>query len=434
MPNYTRPTEFTTGQLLGRANLGVLRDNDDYFWGLAHGWRAIPGNVNDPDDVLFDGWHYYQTDATELSYYVTMTSGTSVRLWYDYDGGFEQRKIVHRTTAGATHPGNVLVSDDISKHSVTEEDRPEGLYRVYAVAIGDGYCEPPYTTYTGGLSYGQATVPGDGGISSVGFFNRIRSNDLYFNDCKPINIAFSGMRASNASPCWDGYVYHHGTRLYYRINLPVGFGNGDDFVLWYDYGGANQQKLLHWTTYGPREDYVDIVTDGYSYTPGTRYRVTATNNSGIVSEVQYLFIEPQTTDVGPGMLPVEWGYTVMDEFTVGNYVYGSMPIATDRVALLRECDRHIFSALCHSAAIGRRDYAVRRPVFGSFSGDFRICHRYDTLLYRTTSAEMTWGDNTEHLDDYGDDGYETLDLRGLDLAYGQVYKISGGLQYAAEIP
>ena len=70
-----------------------------------------------------------------------------------------------------------------------------------------------------------------------------------------------------------------------------------------------------------------------------------------------------------------------------------------------------------------------------YDGDLRIVHRYDTLVYRTTDGELSWGDETEGLDDYGSTGYQTLDLRGLDLAYGQVYKITGApVDYAAEIP
>ena len=133
----------------------------------------------------------------------------------------------------------------------------------------------------------------------------------------------------------------------------------------------------------------------------------------------------------------------MDEFTVGNIVGGKADVpfvVTTDVSNLATNDKHIFSALCANAKVGRRDYAVRTPSVAlnstSYAGDLRIVHRYDRLVYRTTDGEMTWGTNTESLDDSdSDNAYQTLDLTGLDLAYGQVYKITGGpVHYAAEIP
>jgi hypothetical protein len=166
-------------------------------------------------------------------------------------------------------------------------------------------------------------------------------------------------------------------------------------------------------------------------------------DSGRLPDVQYLFVEPQTTDVGPGMNAADWGYTIMDEFTVGEMVlwdYYPPSIYTTNHKLLRENDRHIFSALCTSAKVGRRDYAVRVPSVAlnstSYGGDLRLVHRYDTLIYRTLDGELTWGAETEGLDDYtGTAAYQTLDLRGLDLSYGQIYKVTGDpVHYAAEIP
>jgi len=122
-------------------------------------------------------------------------------------------------------------------------------------------------------------------------------------------------------------------------------------------------------------------------------------------------------------------------------VYGNRPVgAYNRLDILKTADAHIFSALCASSKVGRRDYAVRKPTVTidavAYTGDLRLCHRYDTLVYRSLSGELSWGTNTESLSDYtDDDAYMTLDLRGLDIAYGQVYKISGEpVEFAAEIP
>ena len=117
-----------------------------------------------------------------------------------------------------------------------------------------------------------------------------------------------------------------------------------------------------------------------------------------------------------------------------------MPTTSTAVAVGLASTRHSRPRviLCQSAAIGRRDYAVRTPSVTidnvDWRGDLRLCHRYDTLVYRTVGGEMTWGTNSESLDDWdSDNAYQTLDLTGLDLPYGQVYKITAAA-YAAEIP
>ena len=443
MPDYTKPTLFTTRQILGRGNLEVLRDNDDFFWAMAHALTPIPGNLNSTtaSQALFDGWHYYRADATDLDYYVTLNAGGgTLYLYYDYGGIHEQQPVVDTSTAGT------VTSDVRGLYDIAAEDstpRPEGIYRVYCyVNGGTGYCRPPYTTYTGDEYFHPPFAPIDGTVSQAAMLNQIRGNDIYFNACRPVNIAFGGMRRSGSSKnCWDGYAYHRGTRLYYRISLPSNWDDGvDSFSLHYDYGGANQQELLSWTTAGTRESYVDLDTTSYTYTPGQRYRVTARVNSGRYPDVQYLFMEPQTTDVGPGMSASDWGYTLMDDFGVGQWVYGNTAGQLTRLRLFHDNAKMIFSALCTSAKVGRRDYAVRKPSVTidsvTYKGDLRIVHRYDTLVYRSLSGEMSWGTNTESLSDYtADDAYMTLDLRSLDLAYGQVYKISGEpVEFAAEIP
>ena len=450
MPSYTRPTLFTTGQILGRGSAGVLRDNDDYFWGLAHAWQPIAGNLNSTtaSQALFDGWHYYRTDGTKLDFYVTLNAGGgTLYLYYDYGGIHGQLTVADPSTA-ATVTSDVRGLYDIAAEDVLAGNgvRPEGLYRVYCwVDGGTGYCRPPYTVYTGGEGYGAPAEQAYNEIGPASFYNRVRLNDIYFNDCLPVQAAFSGMqRSGTAKNAWDGWTYHRGTRLWYRITLPSNWDDGvDSFSLQYDYGGANQQELLSWTTAGTREDYVDISTDGYTYTPGTRYRVTARVSSGRLPNVEYLYIEPQTTDVGAGYIAADWDYPIMGEFTVQEVVTWDMyppTIYTTNHDQFRTADRHIFSALCTSSKVGRRDYAVRKPTVTidavTYTGDLRLVRRYDTLVYRTLSGEVSWGTSTESLSDYtADDAYMTLDLRGLDLAYGQVYKISGEpVEFAAEIP
>jgi len=428
--------------LLGKTHLSILRDNDDYFWALANGWQPVVGNLNSTtaSQALFDGWHYYKPDATDLDYYVTLNAGGGrLYLYYDYLGD-NQITICDPNTA------TTVTSDTRGYYDISVGDtRDEGLYRVYCYANGGtGYCRPPFTVYSAYENYGTPPIQNDGDLSNSSFYNRVRANDVYFHECRPTNIGFSGMRRSGLSVnCWDGWTYHRGTRLYYRIALPSNWDNGvDSFTVFYDYGGANQQQLLNWTTAGTRESYVDINTTSYSYTPGARYRVTCRVDSGRYPDVQYLFIEPQPTDPGPGLDAALWDYIVMGEFTVGQIVGGraNLPfIVTTDVSNLSTNDRHIFSALCASAKVGRRDYAMRKPSVTidavTYSGDVRIVHRYDTLVYRTSDGEMTWDDNTQALDDYGDADYQTLDLRGLDLAYGQVYKVTGTpVDYAAEIP
>ena len=77
MPDYIKPSYTEENMLLGRAHLSIFRDNDDYFWALANGWQPVAGNLNSTtaSQALFDGWHYYKPDATDLDYYVTLNAG-----------------------------------------------------------------------------------------------------------------------------------------------------------------------------------------------------------------------------------------------------------------------------------------------------------------------------------------------------------------------
>ena len=374
-----------------------------------------------------------------MDYFTTLNAGGGrMKLYDDYQGDYPL--IILWNQGAGTYSSDTRGLFDISRLTFpgATGQRPVGLYRVYCyVDGGTGYCRPPFTRYTGSKSYSGLPTPFDGLMSNESWFNRARSNDIYFNDCQPVQPAFSGMRRSGVpATCWDGWDYHFGTRIYYRVVIPSNWdtGGGDSLSIYYDYGGANQETVLTLTTAGTYEGFYDLTT---TYTPGRRYRVTCRVDSGRLPDVQYLYVEPQVTDTGPGISAGDWLYMEMDDFTVNDWVLGLTYGEGTALELLKIRDRHIFSALCTSAKIGRRDYAVRTPSTlidnVTYTGDLRLVHRYNTLIYRTTGGEMTWGTNTESLDDYGDDGYQVLDLTGLDLAYGQVYKVTAAA-YAAEIP
>ena len=294
---------------------------------------------------------------------------------------------------------------------------------------------PPCLTYTGSYTYSLGPTTTDGNVSSVGHFNTWRSNDLYFAANQPRQPGFAGNDVDTltaTTTIFDGYVLHFGSRLYYSAAF-VQNNAGEKIKIIYDYGGSGQQTILEQGTTGTYTDYEDL-TGTHSW--GSWKRVIVQLLNGGDGTVYYLYMHPQIGD------EPDKSYTIMDEFSVDQYVYGSNVHQGTRMQLFTNNDKHIFKYMCESANIGRRDYAVRSPIYtnaaGTDKGEYRMVRRYDTLYYRTTGGILEWGtDQSQSLTDYdATNHYQTLDLAGLTgLHYGTVYKITGSeLLYAAEMP
>ena len=443
MPTYVKPQQFESGQVLGRAALDILRDNDEYFYGLTRRWHCIPCTMsNTPlagqtSYTAWLGWLYVDNNATLLQYGISATPVVdTIRVYLTlYNSAGSGVNIVDQNchTGGST---NISGSRDLSTLSNWDG---EGLYQLKLRCTKDsndapglGFTFPPHCTYTGSYSFTSPPTISDGNVSSASHFNTWRSNDIYFNACKPRQPAFSGMAraGSSGATLWSGYVYHWGNRLYYSVGMSA-TGNGKLQIV-YDYGGSNE--VVRESAAGA-ESYYDLTG---SYTMGQAYPVAVRLlNDGGSGVVYYLYTYPV-----PGVAEISgYPYTHVGDLAVGQYVYGSTPGRDTRLQLFSDNDNYIFRAMCRNASTGRRDYFVRVPRFerlgGTDKGDLRLIRRYDTLYYRTSGATMEWGaDNSYSLTDYDDDNpYQTLDLTAMnDLPYGTIYKISGSIvDFAMEV-
>lgn len=69
---YHEPPLYTTGQIIGRANVGLFVDNDHYFNGLADRYRPVLYSprlrgLNDRDKIYpFDGYIWLRSDAMKF--------------------------------------------------------------------------------------------------------------------------------------------------------------------------------------------------------------------------------------------------------------------------------------------------------------------------------------------------------------------------------
>ena len=436
---YTQPITFATGQVLGRIHLDVLRDNDDYFNSIADRYIPVPaGQVTAWESdtvsrVAWDGWHLKRSDMDTLYYYAELDNDdgghpTTLTGYYDYNDDFSQTTMFTRNTDG-TSSGTV----DLSSF-------PNGLYRVMFTmgrAGGDtGYdatatIRAPYTIYTGSESYTVGDTITDGNASAATTFNKWRSNDVYFNDITPAQVASVGMTTETTLDGtlelfngWDKWHPDH-ARLYYRVYMHAGNAN-DRIRIYYDADDIDGiQTTAIATSQSWTESHWDIPDGGF--TKGNWYRVRVVldpdTNAWRLGICDYLFITAASLDAS---------YTVMDPFTVGQFVYGDTVGQDTRLQLLTDNDAAIYDRLTWGAANpGRMDFACFEPEFHGYNGgwwygNYRFQRRGDTLYYRTLGAELVLPDgSTEGLEDHnGSSGdYNTLNLDSINLPKGAMYEI-----------
>jgi hypothetical protein len=456
---YTQPPLFTSKQILGASVMNILRDNDDYFNGVANRPRAIPQGVyRDPAFigtetsafVAWEGYHLLQSDATTLHYHFTVTSESAgshpivAQLVYDYGGG-------NQTTI-ATASGNQTAS---GSYDLTTDGFSSGFYRVVCyLDRDDGYYNGtlawrvPYTVYTGSLYYsiGSALVA-DGNVGYASYFNIWRSNDIFFNAIEPDQIAFAGQGMQYGEyghddtdivlwegwDCWHPSHYRMGYQCYMSHTT-----NNNHITIWYDYDDTVNQQHVDITDAGTTADTWTLSSPG-SYVEGDWYRVRVTmeRDSGggvnVNSRVDFLYMNAPVADSN---------YTVMDEFVVNQWGYGDTAGQDTRMVLLNSNDASVYDRLCPTGSLERIDYCSTLPeYFNGISedpdkGNLYLIRRKDQLYHRTKGATIHKpGGGTEGLTDYDDDNpYFVLDLNSIDLPYGSFYRIEGNeLAFAQEM-
>ena len=447
MISYVEPPVVATGQILGRSYLGILRDNDEYFMGLADGLRCVNrgeyktwiGTETSID--IWDGYHLKATDTETLNYYFVLSGSdgdpTAVTLYYyDLETPPGAHVVAHEHANG-TYSGTFDLSgyDDGVHRVLCRMTRPD--YTASTIAYVK--FRPPYSIYTGAQAYTAPVTITDGDVGEAADFNTWRTNDLYFNACKPRQPAFSGMTRAHVGDAtttviWDGWIkYHeHHTLLHYSLNMESTLA-GSHMVLIFDADGAREVCYTK-NAAGAEEGTYDVG----AYVNGTFYRVTVElhrtdttyNPTGTVYWLR----------MGPAVGDEMAGFTLMDDFTVGQSVYGSTAAQLTRLDYLSDNDAVIRPALTWDASHGRLDFAVESPYYerlgGTDYGNMRLLHQSD-LLYYVGAGDVKWGDtgSCKLEPTTTTDPYLILDLTTLaDFPYGLTYFIYGqGCDFAMEV-
>ena len=203
--DYVAPPTFTTGQILGRANVGILVDNDDYFNGLADRHIPVPAGVvtawesDTVSRLAWDGYHLKREDMDTFYYNAAIDSDVGTYLttltgYYDYGGGSQTQMFSINGDDSAS--GSI----DISGFG------DDGLYRVTFVMTRGGTgtdavatIRAPYSIYTGALSYTAGYSIADSATGTAAHFNRWADNDRYFQAVTPSQVPVSGMCTETTS-------------------------------------------------------------------------------------------------------------------------------------------------------------------------------------------------------------------------------------------
>jgi len=455
---YQEPSLYVDGQIIGRSNVGLHADNDNYFNGLAD--RYVPIlysprlNGLDGRTIIrpFDGYIYLRADAMRFhwSFWAYAGSGATTTTIYivdDNSNGYEADTLSLSAGNSSTAYGNVDLS------SISGYTFSAGWHQVYLEVVkvsGDtgayAQCWPPFCTYTStDYTYPVPTYVYDGLLSRRRDFNKWRQADMYFWQCKPVNPAFLEIQynlTNAASPftIWDGFIRHYHEQIRYKLYCT---NKTYEFYIIYDYGGSNETtEQIEFTSSETQEGTFDLPAGTFNF--GETYRVAVrvvSGNGNVYSQnkVIYLFAAPKSGYEGhnPQTKTGDAEYfNVMADLSPGAYVYGNTTGYSQKLVNLTYNDVNLFERLCWNATVGRIDWAVRNDVTTYITpGTITLTHRlkriYDTLYYRGTSVVMRWGDGQSKT---LEDGAGTVDLRQVpDLLYGQQYYLEGSVDYAAEI-
>lgn len=440
MSDFVRVQAFTDGEILSRVPYSTLFDNDGYFHGMADAWQPVVNGISrgylgtEESIIVWDGYHVLSSDATLLNYQIALSNAdaghpSTLALYYDY-GGAGQVTVDSRDTTGVTTD-----TYDLSGFAA-------GFYRVTAIlsrAAGDvGYgagatVPPPYTTYTGALSFAAAAACGDGTVGTAAdHFNAWRANELYFYDQlsshPPFNSVRRGYNASESElVIWYGWIVHRFRRIRYRAWLRENAG-GNVLTLYYDYGGANEYAFATLNTETEVETYADL--PDATYTPGTAYVVAAVITRTDTAQdtdarLRYIMESPITATAG---------YTSLGTLAAEQYVFGDTAGEATRAELLTANQANLDGRLV------RRDYAMRKATYSDTAEStwmYWMCHRHPLLYYRGTHLVLKYGNASDYVSlpdtDDGDNQYRIYDLRQVDgLIRGVHYHIEGTPEYACE--
>jgi len=438
--DFVRVQAFTDGEILSRVPYSTLFDNDAYFHGIADAWNPVQNGVargylgTEESIVIYDGYHVLASDATALSYTIDLINTdaghpSTITLYYDY-GGAGQVTVATRSTTGT------------SNGAVGVGGLAPGFYRVYCVmtrAAGStayqayGTCYPPYTRYTGALSFAAAGASGDGVVGTAAdHFNAWRLNQLYFYDQLGSHAPFNSVRrgynaAESELVIWYGWIMHKFRRIRYRAWLRENAG-GNVLTLYYDYGGANEYAFATLDTETEVETYADL--PDATFAPGSAYLVAAVisrtdTGQDTDARLRYIMESPVAATAG---------YTSLGTLVAGQYVFGDTAGEGTRAELLTANQANLEGRLV------RRDYAVRKASYSDTAEStwmYWMCHRHPLLYYRGQNLVLKYGNANDYVTlpdtDDGDNRYRIYDLRQVDgLIRGVHYHIEGTPEYAAE--
>ena len=460
MIGYQEPSLYVEGQIIGRSNVGLHADNDNYFNGLADRYVPILYSPRctgiDGRSIMrpFDGYIYYREDATKFCWSFSSyggDNGTTATLYIldDDDNGYEAAELV--CSAGQTRSS----TDSVDLSTVTGYTFSEGLHQTYLEVTKENgetgawaQCWPPCCTYTSTTyTYPVPTNIFDGYTSRPRDFNKWRQADMYFWQTRPINPAFLQIERNFTNQptygvLWDGYITHYHEQIRYKF-----FCSDTDYEFYvrYDADGdtSTHTEQIEFTSDSTQEGTFDLPADTYNFGQTYRVVVQVYPDAGTVTShnrVYYLFAAPKTGYEGynPALKTGSLSeyFRVMADFNPNDYVYGNTTGYTQALANLTFNDVNLFQRLCWNATIGRIDWAVRNDtttyiIPGTITLTHRLKRIYDTLYYNGSGIVMRWGDGQSKT---LEDGAGTVDLRQVpDLLYGQQYYLEGTVTYAAEI-
>jgi hypothetical protein len=448
MPRYKQPQELETGQILGRAHLGIFKDNDDHFHALADAMRTPAPGIYDTDTTLdkyniWDGWVLVEDDCYTLTYSGVTHTG-DVYLYID-------------------EPGNASYLMDSNPSSGTinmleQGYATTGLRRVTFQVKDDGATgitiPPPYLAHSD--PYTPTWVPTwcgrqtfENAPSRAQEFVNLMSNDrwLYLRRPRqaPVKAVVSNYPAGSgaAYTFWNGWFqYYEGyDTVYYHIRCYTdewvkgaktdnNWNPGDnEVVLYADTAGGTE--IVDCVALATNSGYQDL--EGSATLPGTysnndMVRLYANLERGDTAHsawgwVRYVFL---------GKSSPASDYIDMPLRDVGEQVLGAVSSTDEDLYTFGVNDMSLYNRL-----VTRRDFAVQTCTNDRNRQEwYRLKRRGNWLLWRGTNVELSWGGKYSIMLGDAVNPYGTVDLVSLKgLHIGMIYALEthgGRLEFAME--